>query len=160
MATAREVGEGLLKPETRKFIKGYAMTLARNRDEAEDLEQETIYRALKGAHLFEAGTNLDAWLATIMRNHFSYTKRRHKASPIDLVQEADYAVELDQDSAIELEKVAEILEGLNKNVAGMLIAKVVDGMPEKEISANFGVPVGTVKSRISRAREVLREKLA
>ena len=158
MATAREVGEGVLKPENRKFLFGYAMRLTKNRDDAQDLVQETILRALSSAHLFQAGTKLHAWMATIMKNTFVNAKRRKSSSPVEY-SDADYPVEADQDSTMMLEAAAGILESLSKDVTGMLLAKVVEGRKEKDIARDFGIPVGTVKSRISRAREALKARM-
>jgi RNA polymerase sigma-70 factor (ECF subfamily) len=140
--------------------------------EAEDLVQETYARALSKDSQFELGTNLRAWLFRILRNAFLDGRRRAKVSPI--VAGADVL-----DSSVGPDPERELLRGdaelellrgvVADDIAGALLALSPDaraivlldleGLTETELAEVLGCALGTVKSRLARARAALRESL-
>ncbi len=149
-----------------------ARYLTGNAADAEDLVQETYARALKGADGFTPGTNLKAWLFRILRNTFVSLYRRQRANPtvggLDTVQPtiaaaADDAwlrddVELDRLQKIVAEEIEAALMTLSEDARTVILLDL-EGLTEVEVADVLGCPVGTVKSRLARARRALRERL-
>ena len=146
----------------------FARWLARDPAEAEDLVQETYTRALGAARQFESGSNLKAWLFRILRNAFIDRRRRSR-------READYIEDLETEGEPRETVVGELqLSQIRALVAADVSAAVhalpeslrtvilldVEGMTEAEVASVLGCAPGTVKSRLSRARAVLRDRLA
>jgi RNA polymerase sigma-70 factor, ECF subfamily len=122
----------------------------------EDLVQETMLSAWRGFHQFQPGTNARAWLFRIMMNGFH--ARVRKARPALVPMEGhDRAGGPDISSAAE---VAQALDELAVEHRTVLLLSVVEGFTCQEISGILGVPIGTVMSRLSRAREAMRLRLA
>ena len=147
-----------------------ARWLARDPIEAEDLVQETFTRALAAAHQFEAGSNLKAWLFRILRNAYLDSLRRSKTEAAE-----PQAENVDEIGPAELETVDESQSAQIRAVVADEIAQAVralpeiwrtvvildlEGLTESEMASVLGCAEGTVKSRLSRARAVLRERLA
>jgi len=122
----------------------------------EDLVQETMLSAWRGFDQFRAGTNARAWLFRIMMNAFHARGRRARPAlvPIDGHDRAGGA-----DISIAAE-VAQALDELAIEHRTVLLLGVVEGFTCQEIAEILGVPIGTVMSRLSRARESLRGRLA
>ncbi len=147
--------EGLIA--FRPSLESFAMTLCKNRTDAQDLVQETLMKALRGRHLFEQGTRLNAWLLIIMRNSFLSAMRGRKFvddrspdNPNDHV--AMPAIGPVQESAVML---AQTLEALRLLPEGMRVALELIGLSQfsyDEAAYAMEVPVGTVKSRVTRGR--------
>ena len=145
----------------------FARWLARDPVEAEDLVQETYSRALGAAQRFEPGTNLKAWLFRVLRNAFIDRRRRsqREASIEDLDAEDGLAepvtreLQLDQIRALVAEDVAAAVHALPESFRTVILLDL-EGMTEAEVASVLGCATGTVKSRLSRARAVLRERLA
>ena len=149
-----------------------ARHLTGNQEDAEDLVQETYARALRAERQFTPGTNLKAWLFRILRNTFVSSYRRRRRDPtiggLDPI-EAESASALDQAwlrNDVELDRlrkvVAEEIEAALMTLsedARTVILLDLEGLSELEVSEVLGCPVGTVKSRLSRARAALRLKL-
>jgi RNA polymerase sigma-70 factor, ECF subfamily len=149
-----------------------ARYLTGNQADAEDLVQETYARALRAEHQFTPGTNLKAWLCRILRNTFVSLYRRQRHNPtvggLDTVDAssqgaADEAwlrddLELDRLRKVVAEEIEAALMTLSEE-ARMVILLDLEGLSEVEASDVLGCPVGTVKSRLSRARAALRLKL-
>ena len=148
----------------------FAWWLARDPVEAEDLVQETYARALGAARHFEPGSNLRAWLFRILRNAFIDRRRRSQrevSAPHD--EELDAGGEsqasgtgelrLDQIRALVAEDVAAALRALPESFRTVVLLDL-EGMTEAEVASVLGCAKGTVKSRLSRARAALRERLA
>jgi RNA polymerase sigma-70 factor (ECF subfamily) len=144
-----------------------AVYLARNRSEASDLVQETYLRAFRFSHRFEPGTHLRAWLFQILRNTFLTFYRLREREPVasqDGVPEWETPMfhdAPDQDSGVmdahtDLERA---LRRLPEDFRTVLLLAEVEGMPLEEVARVMDCPVGTVKSRIFRAKERLREFL-
>ena len=151
-----------------------ARHLTGNQEDAEDLVQETYARALRAERQFTPGTNLKAWLFRILRNTFVSSYRRRRRDPTvagldPLEAEAAGAAALEQawlHDDLELDRlrkvVAEEIEAalmMLSEDARTVILLDLEGLTEVEVSEVLGCPVGTVKSRLSRARAALRLRL-
>ncbi len=122
---------------------------------AEDLVQETMLLAWRSFHQFRPGSNARAWLFRIMFNAFYARGRRNRgAMAIAPVREISA-----NPAAQERAEVAEALDSLSGEHRAVLMLGVVEGFTCREMSGILGVPLGTVMSRLSRAREALRAKL-
>lgn len=140
----------------------YALALSHNPTAAQDLVQECAVRALTKAHLFKGGTNLRAWLFTILHNLYVSEMRRNKqwkeaANPEAAV--SLLAVPPSQFHVVMLRAVREAMERLPSQQKLILYLIGVEGRSYKEVSRDFAIPIGTVKSRCSRARETLKQEL-
>jgi RNA polymerase sigma-70 factor, ECF subfamily len=140
-------------------LKLYARRLTHDRSRTDDLVQDTVIRALEKAHLFTHGTNLRGWLVTIMHNEFVNAARRHIRSPIMMPEKELDKIGRDetQTAPVELREVRRAVDGLPSLQRQVLLLHSVSGFKYEEIAAQLGVPLGTVRSRISRARERLHE---
>jgi RNA polymerase sigma-70 factor, ECF subfamily len=146
----------------------FAHWLTRNREEAEDLVQETYVKALKGFGSFQLGTNFRAWMYRILRNTFLTSRTGLKVTmtvPIDPEEDgADLAVERDTPETYLLEQLnRELLQSamdeLPVHFREILLLCEVEEMSYQEIAETLSVPIGTVMSRLSRARKTLSERL-
>lgn len=146
----------------------FAHWLAQNREEAQDLVQETYAKALKGFSSFQPGTNFRAWMYRILRNTFLTSRSGLKASmtvPLDSEEDgAELAVEHDTPETLLLERsnrdrLQSAIEELPVHFREILLLCEVEEMSYQEISETLSVPIGTVMSRLSRARRTLRDRL-
>jgi len=144
-----------------------AVYLTRNRSQASDLVQETYLRAFRFSHRFEPGTHLRAWLFQILRNTFLTFYRLREREPVasqDGVPDWETPMFHDapeqnsgvMDAHTDLERA---LRRLPEDFRTVLLLAEVEGMPLEEVARVMDCPVGTVKSRIFRAKERLREFL-
>jgi len=143
----------------------FACWLTHDRQEAEDLVQETYAKALKGFSSFKSGTNFRAWIYKILRNAFLTSRTGLKAAatvPLDLEDEegALPAIEETPESILlqrsDGQLVQQALEQLPVAYREILLLCEVEEMSYQEISAALAIPMGTVMSRLSRARKALR----
>lgn len=142
-----------------------AVYLTRNGPEAEDLVQETYLRAFRFAHRFQPGTNLRAWMFQILRNTF-LTFYRHREREPAFLDEGDLDTEREtmfhdapqkDGAALETETdLGRAIARLAEEFRTILILAEVEGLALEEVAEIMGCPVGTVKSRIFRAKERLR----
>ena len=148
---------------------GTALRLTRHVADAEDLVQETYLKAFRAEAQFQRGTNLKAWLFTILHNTFRNRRRDAGRSPVDVDSEA---VEQAMDVG-SLQQTPETL--LARETLDADLQSALDALPESfrqavwlrdveefsyaEIAGIVGVPIGTVMSRISRGRRLLHDKL-
>lgn len=136
---------------------------------AEDLVQDTMLRAFRGWSGFRPGTNVRAWLLTILRNTFinEYRRRRREPVPMDLDAIEPYAVhdvtasdpEGDFFSQIVDTRVLEAVDALPEPFREVVVLSDMEGLNYSEIAEAIGVPVGTVKSRLFRGRRQLQRDL-
>jgi RNA polymerase sigma-70 factor (ECF subfamily) len=143
----------------------FACWLTHDRNEAEDLVQETYAKALKGFSSFQPGTNFRAWIYRILRNAFLTSRTGLKATAtvqLDLDGEEDAlpAVEETPESILlqrsDSQLVQQALEQLPVPYREILLLCEVEEMSYQEISDTLGIPIGTVMSRLFRARRALR----
>jgi RNA polymerase sigma-70 factor (ECF subfamily) len=142
-------------------LRGFAMSLVVNATRADDLVQETLLKAWKSQDRFVPGTNLIAWLFTIMRNQF-YTECRKAKREVEDADgaEASKIITLPtQEHGIELQKVWAILAKLPPTQREALLLVAGQGMTYQAAAALLGTQTGTMKSRVSRARAFLAEAL-
>lgn len=135
-----------------------------NRTEAEDLVQETYFQAWKSFHRFEPGTNCRAWLFKILFHLIQHQRRKWYNSR--LVKESDQmplqdtvAYEPPVPQHLRDEDVLAALEKISVHYREVVLLADVQEFSYKEIAATLGVPVGTVMSRLSRGRKLLRAEL-
>jgi RNA polymerase sigma-70 factor, ECF subfamily len=148
----------------------FAHWLTQNRDEAEDLVQETYVKALKGFSSFQLGTNFRAWIYRILRNTFLTSRKGLKVTmtvPLDLDEEEEgpeTAIERDTPETRLLarssrELLQKAIGQLPVHFREILLLCEVEEMSYQEIADTLAVPIGTVMSRLSRARQTLRNRL-
>lgn len=149
----------LLVAEQRPLIQ-FALRLARRKDDAEDLVQETMCRALEKEHQFRLGTNLRAWLFVILRNLFCSQGRRagRVVADSDGILTMHLPANEDQAASLEAKDALSHLDDLVEEQRSVLWASV-DGVTLEDMAALHGVPIGTIKSRISRGRATLHRVL-
>lgn len=140
-----------------------ALWLTRDRDEAQDLVQETCSQALQSIHRFTPGTNARAWVFTILRHVRSNRLRRQGRSPITV----DVDDQLDSLPAVEStpqhltdQEVLDALAALPAGYQEVVLLADIEEFTYKEIATMLEVPLGTVMSRLHRARRLLRAALA
>lgn len=133
----------------------YANSLTRNSDQALDLVQDSVERALSKADLFD-GVNLRAWLSTICRRVFLNDIRKRKSHGVALTLDDAHphwgAVDADQDVKLHYKTVISALDRLSSNDQKVISMIAFDGMRYGEAAKRLDVPTGTVRSRLSRAR--------
>jgi RNA polymerase sigma-70 factor, ECF subfamily len=136
----------------------YARSLTHDRSRADDLVQDTVVRALKKAHLFAQNTNLRGWLVTIMHNEHVNTARQHFRGPLMMPEEELATIGCDetQTAPIELREIRRAVGRLPSDQRQALLLHCIHGLKYQEVAARLGLPIGTVQSRISRARTSLR----
>ncbi len=175
MTSASERDEGGLGREALAYVDtlyNLARYLTGNATEAEDLVQETYARALRAHAQFTPGTNLKAWLCRILRNTFLSDVRRRRNNPVvggldtvmpsvhDAAEQAWLREDVDLDRLRGL-VAAEIEAGLMQlsEEGRTVILLDLEGLTEVEVAEIMGCAVGTVKSRLARARAALRRHL-
>ncbi|CAK0743489.1 ECF RNA polymerase sigma factor EcfG [uncultured Gammaproteobacteria bacterium] len=143
-------------------LRRYARTLLRRGADADDLVQETLTRALAGAASFTMGTNLRAWLFTILHNTYVNQVRRQASRPEEELPEAlelRLSEPATQESRLELRDMSRALDTLPAEQRQVLLLVALEGLKYEEVAATLGIPVGTVMSRLSRGREAVRRAL-
>ena len=142
----------------------FAHWLTRNREEAEDLVQETYAKALKGFSSFRLGTNFRAWMYRILRNTFLTSRTGLKATmtvPLDSEgDEPEIVLERETPETILIERsnsqlVHSAIDELPVHFREILLLCEVEEMSYQEIAETLSIPMGTVMSRLSRARKML-----
>jgi RNA polymerase sigma-70 factor (ECF subfamily) len=143
-------------------LRFYARSLTTNAHEADDLVQETILRAWSHLDRFESGTNLLAWLFTIQRNTFynQRYKKRYEVEDVGGIFASLVPVPPSQGAGLDFQDLQTALAKLSPKLREIIILVGAEGLSYEEVSYICGVPVGTVKSRVSRARERLAQLLS
>ena len=142
-------------------LRAFAHSFTGNRDRADDLVQDTILRAWANIDRFERGTNLNAWLFTILWNQFhsEYRKRKREVEDADGSDAARLKMHPDQQSRLDFEDFRTALATLPLDQREALLLVGAQGMSYEEAAAVCNVAVGTVKSRVNRARTRLASLL-
>jgi RNA polymerase sigma-70 factor (ECF subfamily) len=137
-------------------LRGLARFLARDRSEADDLVQEALLRALRSLAQFQPGTSVRAWLFTILRNVFYEQARRRRRERAAIAQQTpDSSVAAHQPHETDLADLAAQFRTLPPSLREALILVGAQELTYEEAAAICGVPVGTMKARVSRARRQL-----
>ena len=145
----------------------FAHWLTRNREDAEDLVQETYVKALKNFKTFQPGTNFKAWMFRIARNHFLNSRTGLKASRTISLDEDEYADLATTSRTPELlavivddrERIHCALESLPLHYRQVILLCDIEELKYREVAQILDIPVGTVMSRIARGRAILRQLL-
>lgn len=143
-------------------LRAFAISLCGNVDRADDLVQETLLRAWANIASFEPGTNMSAWLFTILRNLFrsEYRKRRREVADSDGIYAETMKTQPEQTSHVEFDEFRTALAKLSADQREALILVGASGFSYEEAAEICGCAVGTIKSRVNRARTRLAELLA
>jgi RNA polymerase sigma-70 factor (ECF subfamily) len=143
-------------------LRAFAISLCGNVDRADDLVQETLLRAWANIHSFEPGTNMSAWLFTILRNLFrsEYRKRRREVPDGDGTYADTMKTQPEQSSRVEFEEFRAALNKLPTDQREALVLVGASGFSYEEAAEICGCAVGTIKSRVNRARTRLAELMA
>jgi RNA polymerase sigma-70 factor (ECF subfamily) len=140
-------------------LRAFAISLTRDALQAEDLVQETVLRAISKQEQFVAGTNLQAWLFTILRNQFFSEHRKSLREVED--EDGSYAASMismpDQEDRIMIHDLEAALHKLPEGQREAILLVGADGLSYEEAAQVLGCAVGTVKSRVNRARNCLAE---
>jgi RNA polymerase sigma-70 factor, ECF subfamily len=147
-----------LLPRARRF----AWVLTRSHDDAEDVVQAAVERALRNSHAWERGTRLDSWLFTIMQNLWRDELRAHRRRAEPLEAAADVAGEDGREVSmrhIETIEAGEALAALPEEQRAVVALVVLEGMSYAEAARILAIPAGTVMSRLARARGRLAASL-
>ena len=138
----------------------HALSLTRDRDRADDLVQETVAKALAGQKSFRPGTCLSAWMHRILRNEFISGVRRQRPSAVidDTISNA-LSHPPHQEHGLLMQEFMTAFGKLNVSQREALVLSAVGGQTCEQIARQTGVAVGTVKSRVSRARDLLERLL-
>jgi RNA polymerase sigma-70 factor (ECF subfamily) len=142
-------------------LRAFAISLTNDTVRADDLVQNTVLRAWANADRFQPGTNLTAWLFTILRNCFysEFRKRMHEIEDPEGFYMERLRTRPYQHVCLEFEDLRDALAKLRPEHREVLILVGAEGMSYDDAAAICGMPVGTVKSRVHRARRRLRELL-
>lgn len=147
-------------------LRRYARALVSNRDLADDLVQDTLERALSRYVQFKAGSDLRAWLFTIMHNLFVNqvrkveTRAAHVSLDDDDFHDGDLAVPANQINSLEVRDLDYALQRLPADQREVVLLVGLEEMSYADVAIALGVPIGTVMSRLSRGRERLRALMA
>lgn len=149
-----------------EFLKPFAITLTRDSEAAKDLFQETLYRALSNKDKYSVGTNIKAWLYTIMRNIFINNYRRKvkqntifDSTPNEFLLNQSQVVAVNgAESNLRLKDIQEAIHNLPQIFRNPFLL-YFDGFKYHEIADMLGEPLGTIKSRIHFARKLLKNQI-
>jgi RNA polymerase sigma-70 factor (ECF subfamily) len=160
--TAEEPGEfraRLVKSLPR--LGRFALGLTRSRDQAEDLVNDTIVRALNAESRFEAGTNIDAWLCTILRNQYISSARQGRRTVcVDDLKDDMPSASGGQIAAVEFSEMRDAISKVSPEHRELLLMVAAFGLSYEEAAELCKCAVGTVKSRLNRARVDMHRRLA
>src|SRR6185369_3486190 len=149
-----------------EFLKPFAITLTRDSEAAQDLYQETLYKALANKEKYNVGTNIKAWLYTIMRNIFinNYRRKSKQNTVLDSTPN-DFLLNLNQVSTsneaiskINIKEIRQAIVDLPEIFKDPFLL-YFEGFKYHEIAEAFNEPLGTIKSRIHFARKLLKEQI-
>ncbi|GAB2829362.1 RNA polymerase sigma factor [Ferruginibacter profundus] len=149
-----------------EYLKPFAITLTRDSETAKDLLQETMFRALANREKYNAGTNIKAWLYTIMRNIFinDYRRKAKQNTVLDnsinefLLNSNQLSVVNAAESNLKMKEIQQAVYEL-PDIFKNPFMLYFDGYKYNEIAALLKEPLGTIKSRIHFARKLLKEQL-
>jgi RNA polymerase sigma-70 factor, ECF subfamily len=141
-------------------LRRYARKLGRSEVDADDLVQDCVLRALSKRHLWQEGTDLRAWLFTMLHNQFINRVRRsvRRGRPLDVSDVDEEIHDLPrQDKHLEVRDLSRALALLPEEQRTVILLIGLEGMDYRTVAKVVGVPIGTIRSRVSRGREGLRK---
>jgi RNA polymerase sigma-70 factor, ECF subfamily len=141
-------------------LRRYARALTREVTAADDLVQDCLTRALSKVHLWQKGTDLRAWLFTILHNQYVNNVRRavREGSAVGLSDSEPSLTTLpNQAKRLELRDLQRAIAKLPEEQRAVILLVGLEGMRYEEVARVLDVPVGTIRSRLSRGREMLRQ---
>ena len=149
------------------FLKPFAVNLTRDTEAANDLYQETLYKALANQDKYNVGTNIKAWLFTIMRNIFinNYRRKAKQKTIFDntpnefLINQNQATVSNGAESDMRIKEINAAIQGLPEIFRTPFLL-YFDGYKYNEIAEVLHEPLGTIKSRIHFARKLLKEQIS
>ncbi|HUO53417.1 MAG TPA: sigma-70 family RNA polymerase sigma factor [Rhodoblastus sp.] len=143
-------------------LRFFALSLTNAPDRADDLVQETLIKAWAAAERFEPGTSLRAWLFTIMRNSFysNYRKLRREVQDSDGESAARLMANPEQSGHLDLEDLKAALATLPADQREAILLVGASGVSYEEAAEICGCAIGTIKSRVNRARQKLMARLS
>src|SRR5215211_2681346 len=145
---------GLLAP-----LRRYAAVLTRNDTDADDLVHDTLVRAYERRQTFHSSGNLRAWLFSVLHNSFVDGQRRKAAEAARNREVADTVETIapaDQDSSVRLQQIQKAFLDLPEDQRAALHLVAIEGLSYQDAAGALGIPLGTLMSRIGRARAALR----
>jgi RNA polymerase sigma-70 factor (ECF subfamily) len=141
-------------------LRRYAGTLLRNRQEVDDLVHDCLVRALDRLHTRRNDADMRPWLFAIMHNLYVSRVRqkrvRGETDPLDAVSEAALGIGARQDDHVQTTEVMAVVQRLPEDLRSVLLLVTVEDLSYAEVAQVLDIPIGTVMSRLSRARERLR----
>jgi RNA polymerase sigma-70 factor (ECF subfamily) len=143
-------------------LRKFALRLTKNGHDADDLVQSTLLRAMEKKDYFQNGTNLFSWTSKIMFNLFvsSYRQKKKFETRYDPAPHIEQvAIGPSQEATTDLVTVGEYISNLSAEHRDILLLVCVKGLSYEDASTSLGIPVGTVRSRLSRARRQLQDML-
>ncbi len=144
------------------YLRAFGRSLTGNREAADDLAQEALVKAWNARDSFQPGTNMKAWTFMILRNHFYSEKRRawRQAAWDEEKAERTLTAPADQDTILDLEDLRHAMTKLPEEQREALILVGAGGFAYEEAADICGCAVGTIKSRVNRARRALEGLMA
>lgn len=138
-------------------LRAYARSLTRNRHDADDLVQDAVVRMLNSADRYQPGTNFKAWAFTILRNRFlnEFVAKRRLTRELDEGELERVTVSARQEEGLELSDFQRIFHRLPEDHRSILTLVAGSGLPYEDVARVLNCAVGTVKSRVHRARTAL-----
>ena len=139
-------------------LRRYARALTRDVSRADDLVQSCLTRAVAKQHLWQPGTDLRAWLFTILHNQYVNDVRRlvREGNTVELGDAPQLTVQSNAIPSLELRDLERAIHKLPEEQRSVILLVGLEGMRYEEVAAVLDVPVGTVRSRLSRGRDQLR----
>ncbi|HYE01308.1 MAG TPA: sigma-70 family RNA polymerase sigma factor [Alphaproteobacteria bacterium] len=143
-------------------LRAVARSLTGNRERADDLVHDTLLRALSAERQYQPGTNLRAWLLTILRNHYINELRRRKveAEPVEDIADSALPTAPSQQHSVEFNEVVAALMKMSVEHREILVLVAAAGLSYEEAAEVCKCAIGTVKSRLNRARLELKRLLS
>jgi RNA polymerase sigma-70 factor, ECF subfamily len=141
-------------------LRRYARALTRDISAADDLVQDCLARALSKVHLWQTGTDLRAWLFTILHNQYvNHVRRAVREGAAVALSETEPLLtsQPNQSKRLELRDLERAIAKLPEEQRAVLLLVGLEGMRYEEVAVVLDVPVGTIRSRLSRGREMLRQ---
>lgn len=142
-------------------LRAFALSLTRNRSTADDMMQDTVLKAWSNMDKFQVGTNMRAWLFTILRNNYYSSRRKlnREVADVDNVFSDTLSVKPDHDGRLQMMDFRDAFEKLADEHREALILVGASGFSYDDAAEMCGVATGTMKSRVNRARAKLTELL-